>query len=328
VATTAATLPPVPKTDLAYISIQTTDSYSAYGELYFTPFDPLTITVGGRYTYDSKKIERGGAATVASGKVDFDNFSPKVNIAYKVGQRLNLYATWSKGYKAGAFQPYPTAATALAAIPPEIVTAWELGFKSELIDRLLRVNIAAYQNNYDDLQLNLSSSSGGAIVVNSADLRTRGIETEFTLTPFAGFSLSGAFTVSGSKFKRVPTGSGVPLLTDRQKNLPDYQMRLAPSYEIALGNADRIDMGLVFTATGKDQKILPNDPFHLQKAYQTLDARIAYKRPDAGWMVELAGKNLTDTTYFNTSTLLGTTRSAVRWYAPGATWSVRFGLDF
>ncbi|MDF7775553.1 TonB-dependent receptor [Sphingomonas sp. AOB5] len=326
--TTPTTPPPITKTDLAYISIQTTDSYSAYGEAYFTPFDPLTITLGGRYTYDSKKIERGGAATVASGDVNFDNFSPKVNVAYKVSPRLNVYATWSKGYKAGAFQPYPTAATALAAIPPEIVTAWELGFKSELFDRLLTVNIAAYQNEYNDLQLNLSSTTGGSIVVNSADLRTRGIETEFTFTPFQGFSLFGAFTVSDSKFKRVPAGGGVPLLTDRQKNLPDYQLRLSPTYEVEMGNGDRIDLGVVFTATGKDQKILPNDPFHLQPAYQTVDARIAYRRPGDGWMVELAGRNLTDTTYFNTSTLLGTTRSAVRWYAPGATWSVKFGLNF
>jgi iron complex outermembrane recepter protein len=327
VATTATTTGTVPKTDLAYISIQTTNSYSAYGELYFTPFDPLTITLGGRYTYDDKKIERGGAATTASGSVNFDNFSPKVNVAYKLSDRVNAYVTWSKGYKAGAFQPYPTAATALAAIPPEIVTEWELGFKTEMFDRLLTLNVAAYQNNYDDLQLNLSSTTGGSIVVNSADLRTQGIETEFTLNPGGGLSLNGAFTVSGSKFKRVPAGSGVPLITDRQKNLPDYQLRLAPNYTFETGNGAKVDAGVVFTATGKDQKILPNDPFHLQKAYQTVDARLAYKSA-RGWLVELAGKNLTSAEYFNTSTLLGTTRSAVRWYAPKATWSLRFGLDF
>ena len=328
VATTATTPPPVAKTDLAYISVQTTNSYSAYGELYFTPFDPLTITLGGRYTYDDKSIQRGGAATTASGSVDFDDFSPKVNVAYKVSDALNVYATWSKGYKAGAFQPYPTAVTALAAIPPETVSAWEFGVKSEIIPHVLTLNIAAYQNDYDDLQLNLSSTTGGSIVVNSADLRTRGIETEFTFNPFDGFSVNGAFTVSDSKFKRVPPGASSPLITDRQKNLPSYQLRLSPTYVATLGNADEIEMGVVFSATGKDQKILPNAPFNLQKAYETLDARIVYRRPDQGWSVALAGRNLTDAKYFTTSTLLGTTRSAVRWYAPGATWSLSLGLNF
>jgi outer membrane receptor protein involved in Fe transport len=87
-------------------------------------------------------------------------------------------------------------------------------------------------------------------------------------------------------------------------------------------------MGVVFSATGKDQKILPNAPFHLHKPYETVDARLAYTNVDQGWSIELAGKNLTNEHIFMNSTLQGGALSSVRWYQPGTTWSLKFGFKY
>lgn len=318
---------PTPKLDLPYISQQSTDSYSAYGEVYITPMEPLTITLGGRFTHDKKEITRGGAGGTGTGGKSFNNFSPKVNIDYKFDTNTHVYATWSNGYKAGVYQPYPSALTQFAVIPPEKVQAWEAGFKGEFFDRLVQLSLAAYINNYDDLQINISSDAG-QVVANSADLRTKGIEAELLLRPAPGFTVASSLTLAKSKFTRVPVTSGAPLITDKAKNLPSYQIRVAPNYVASLGEDSEVELGVVFTATGKDYKILPNAPFHLQKAYETLDARIVFRRPEQGWSIALAGKNLTDQETFTTSTFLAGQSSSIRFYQPGRTWSATLGVDF
>lgn len=319
----------VQKTPLVYPYKQTTDSYSVFGEAYITPIDPVTVTLGGRYTHESKQMERtGGIPGLAKGTHSFNNFSPKVTVDLKLDSRNHVYATWSKGFKAGAYQGYPTPAVALLITPPEIVTAWEVGLKAEPINGVLWFNVAAYHNNYDDLIINYSNLSGVGVVLNSADLRVQGIEAEMTLRPFKGFTLTGSLAVSDSKFKRVPGTPGAPLITDRGKNLPSYQLRLAPNYLLELGSGNEVEMGVVFSATGKDQKILPNAPFHLHKPYETVDARLAYTNVDQGWSIELAGKNLTNEHIFMNSTLQGGALSSVRWYQPGTTWSLKFGFKY
>ncbi len=317
------------KTPLDYPYKQTTDSYSAYGEAYITPFEPLTITLGGRYTHETKKMERtGGVPGLAEGSNDFNNFSPKVNVDFKLSPSAHVYATWSKGFKSGAYQSYPAPALALVITPPEKVEAWELGFKSELIRRVLWFNVAAYHNKYKDIVINYSNTSGIGVVLNSADLRVQGIETELTFRPFDGFSLTGSFSVDDSKFMRVPSSAGAPLITDRGKNLPSYQLRLAPDYVVKLANDKEVEFGGAFTAMGKDQKILPNAPFHLQPAYRIVDGRIQYADLKHGWSLELAAKNIGNAHIFMNSTFQGGTTSAVRWYEPGRTWSLKFGYKF
>lgn len=318
----------VEKSVLEYPYKQTTNSYSIFGEVYVTPIDPLTITLGGRYTHEPKTIERtGGIPGFAKGTNSFSKFLPKVTADLKFDSSTHAYVTWSKGMKAGAYQGYPSPALALVITPPEVVTAWEVGLKSEPFDNVLWLNLAAYENRYDDLIINFSSGSG-QVILNSADLVVRGIEAEMILKPATGFTVNSSFAVSDSEFKRVPNVAGAPLITDRGKNLPSYQLRVSPSYEHAFGNGDTLTVGATFTATGKDQKLLPNDPFHLQKAYETVDARIAYTNQANGWSVELAGRNLTNEHYFLNSTLQAGRISAVRWYQPGRTWMLRLGVKY
>jgi iron complex outermembrane receptor protein len=70
----------------------------------FNPFDPLHITVGGRYTKDDKNgllYTVNGAATNFTFDQSNNRFDPLVVLAYEVNRDINVYAKYATGYRAG-----------------------------------------------------------------------------------------------------------------------------------------------------------------------------------------------------------------------------------
>src|SRR3546814_8775018 len=63
-----------------------------------------------------------------------------------------VYANYSQGYKAGGYNSRGTIPENVGPYEPERVTAYEVGLKSDLFDRLLRFNVAGFVNKYSDLQ--------------------------------------------------------------------------------------------------------------------------------------------------------------------------------
>lgn len=84
-----------------------TKQYAAFGEAAFTPWDPLTLTVGARYyKFDtSYPIFRDSYATpiVTNGlqgfKSSVDGVNWKVNVAYKPSEQLFVYGQWAQGFR-------------------------------------------------------------------------------------------------------------------------------------------------------------------------------------------------------------------------------------
>jgi iron complex outermembrane receptor protein len=313
----------IPKLDLPYITKQSSQSIAAYGEVTYEATDDLAFTAGGRYTYDLKDIQRHGVPGDEKGHANFYNFSPKGNATYHFTDAVLAYGTISQGYKAGVYQPFPSAQTALSVLAPEKVTSYEAGLKGEFLDKRLVFNGAVFDAYYSNLQIGLLSGNG-TVLAASADLHATGAEVEFTAIPVSGLTINGQIAQLHTQFTRVPTGPSDPRLTDRQNFSPEFHFRLAPDYKYDLSNGDSIDFGIVYDWTGLTQTTLPNSLFFLQPDHSLLDARLAYSRPDQGWTVEIAGKNITNTLWFNTATELDAPQAAVRFYQPLATWMLKF----
>jgi iron complex outermembrane receptor protein len=314
---------PVTKLALPYITKQSSQSMAGYSEVTYDATDDLSFTAGGRYTYDLKDIQRHGTAGNGKGHVNFYNFSPKGNVSYHLTDSVLAYGTVSQGYKAGVYQPFPSAQTATTALPPEKVTEYEAGFKGEFLDKRLLLNAAAFDAYYSNLQIGLLAGNG-TVLAASADLHVTGTEIEFTAVPVTGLTLNGQIAQQHTRFTRVPFGPADPQLTDRQKFSPEFHFRLAPDYKFEFGNGDSLDFGVVYDWTGLTYTGLPNAVFFKQPDHSLLDARLAYSKTDQGWTIEIAGKNITNTLWFNTSTELDAPAAAVRFYQPLATWMLRF----
>jgi iron complex outermembrane receptor protein len=76
------------------------------------------------------------------------------------------YLSWSEGFKSGGFnQRYNAAPPGNAPISfnPETAESWEVGFKMDPSDTV-RLNVALFTTDYDDIQMTVSTRRGAAAV--------------------------------------------------------------------------------------------------------------------------------------------------------------------
>lgn len=178
----------------------------------FALTDSLNLTVGGRYSDEEKDAELfivgdGSCDPVAAfdpaivppepsffvrGNPDscsapiqsnsWSDFSPKIALNYTVNENILLYGSWSEGFRSGGFNLRHPDPTSSAAYEPEKLTAYELGFKSDLFDNKLRLNGAIFRNETTDFQATSNSTNAAGdiiqVVANDAEIEVEGIELE------------------------------------------------------------------------------------------------------------------------------------------------------
>lgn len=140
-------------------------------------------------------------------------WTPALSLDYKVTDQTLIYASYSKGFKSGGFTqrifPPEPAATPFA---PEFVESYEVGVKSELFDRRLRLNIAAFQADYTDIQIVVNEGIAPK-VRNAGRARIRGIEVE-TQAKLADFlTIQGGFGYLDAYYREVSPTSPPPSIT-------------------------------------------------------------------------------------------------------------------
>ena len=183
---------------VARASIAYAKSYAAYGQLTYSPFEPLHITLGGRYTKDKKNgllFTVNGAATSFTFNQENSRFDPLAVLAYDVAPNINVYAKYATGYRAGGAS---SRSLNYRSFGPEEVKSYELGLKTELFDRRVRFNLAGYimgrRNTQVDFNYFIPQTDGTVRntleTVNAAGTtQNRGIEADLTVRPLDGLSL-------------------------------------------------------------------------------------------------------------------------------------------
>ncbi|KAJ8138690.1 hypothetical protein OY671_008097, partial [Metschnikowia pulcherrima] len=139
----------------------------------------------------------------------FSNFSPKVGIQYHATDDVMLYGSWSRGYKTGGWTTRSSNPSPYApGFGPEKAETWEIGVKSELLDRHLQINAAAFSTNYKGIQLNFQQGVSPTIQ-NAGDARIKGFEIEMTAAPGGGFTSTGSVGYTDAYYTSVSAGAQV-----------------------------------------------------------------------------------------------------------------------
>lgn len=183
---------------------QDSSSYALFALANLHPTEKLTLSLGGRYSWDKKDYEirtqvyAGGVLNAGSSfagalKGDWSKFTPRVTAQYKASDNAMLFANWSKGYKAGGFNSRGTRPENVGPYDPENVTSYEAGIKTDLADRTIRFNLTGFLNKFKDLQGGVTRPGAvraESVTVNVASAETWGIEAEtlFRLSPQFTFS--------------------------------------------------------------------------------------------------------------------------------------------
>lgn len=187
----------------------TITSQAAFGQVSFRPDDAdrIELTGGLRYTHDKKNITSIGGR---QGSDSWNNVSWLASASYKFTPEVMGYARVSTGFRAGGisvrsrnFNPFD----------PEKVISYEAGLKSEMFDRRVRLNLAAFYAKYDDLQVILQTTTtagSSSDTVNAGKSEYKGIEAEATVVPIEGLILNGSIGYTSPKYKqflyRTPGG--------------------------------------------------------------------------------------------------------------------------
>jgi iron complex outermembrane receptor protein len=206
-------------------------SYAGFTNVSYTPAvldDKLEVTVGARETRDRKVLHQtffgatglplAGAAGFRDLARDFGNTSESASLKYQWDPDFMTYLRWSKGYKAGGFNPRNTSILSATGYGPEQAKSWEVGAKSELLDKHLRLNAAVFYTKYDDLQVSVIQPSLNAgvqtITDNAGKADYRGGELEITLLPATGWQISASAGYVSPKFEQYITDRTTTPVTD------------------------------------------------------------------------------------------------------------------
>ena len=198
------------------------ESTALYGQFTFYPGgrdSGIRLTAGGRYTWDDKTMVRfqNGATpppTPEAGHAKFSKFTWNLMAGYDVARGINVYARAATGYRSGGFNsqdPAITGTNRLGSFKPEKVTSYEIGLKSELFNRRLRFNVAAYHNIYDDLAVlgpvtNAPVGTFATRIINAGKVVYNGFEIETQAVLSDNFTLDGSLGYIDINYKEFLAG--------------------------------------------------------------------------------------------------------------------------
>ena len=218
------------------------DSYAAYAQATWTvpgTEDRLKLTGGLRYTHDKKRFVRrfflSGPDNSIAPIFDDKRFDPALTIAYQLTDTVNVYGRYASAYRSGGV-PIRNK-LALTTYEPEINKSFEIGFKSQLFDRRLRWNVAAFSSRVKGTQISspniIADPSSQSYINLPGTVKITGFESEMTIAPFAGLVLGINYAYLHVKAPAtVPTARGpLPFVPP---NAPKHTLSLAADYEIAI----------------------------------------------------------------------------------------------
>jgi iron complex outermembrane receptor protein len=124
------------------------ENLSGFAHGVFHVTDKLSLTAGVRYSTDKKDEVFDNSIVATSLNTDENHFDWKAGIDYKFTESMMAYASAATSYRPQAFNPRPFQVTQFVGVSGEEATSYELGFKTDLADNRLRVNLAAFYVDY------------------------------------------------------------------------------------------------------------------------------------------------------------------------------------
>jgi iron complex outermembrane receptor protein len=283
------------------------DSYAAYAQGTYQFTDQFSVTAGGRYTKEEKEFttmlrrNASGVTTVPETTVDnsWDAFTPRLGFEYQVAPDLMTYISAARGFKSGGFNGRAQSLVEIDSFDPEYVWAYEAGFKSQWLDDRLMVNVAAYYNDYTDIQLTSVRAVEGIIVVvteNAGEARIQGFEIELAAQPHESITIRGGLGYTDAEYTELAPGATVTLDSQLVK-VPEWTGNLAFDWTLPLGTDWSFVLGGDVTYRDSYFNDPNNTPLLEQDAYSLLGAHVRLQSENGRWEATVFGKNLTDERY-------------------------------
>jgi len=296
--------------------------------------DRLNLTGGVRYTDDYKNFtfhRRTADGSFSPSQTPLDGLSGtfqkqvwdwRAVVDYRWSPSFFTYAQFSTGFKGGGVNPRPFFANQVVPFGPESLKAYEIGFKSDFLDRTIRLNVSAFYNDYSSLQLqasnpffnvnmpvqndpslpNYNPTTGTApsgVFINAGDAHRKGLEAELLVTPRNGLQINASLSyLEGHYTRLLPQATISGLNIDMELPFsPKWQGAFGVQYEFPFaGGTLRPRLDYEYQSTSYSNPV--NTPGNQLEDRNVFNAHLTYRTGDGDWELTLAVTNLTNDFYF------------------------------
>jgi len=328
-----------------------TNSHSVFGQLDIALTDKLTFIAGLRTVFESKdfnyfqnfylnsddaQIETDVLIIPGYGdqseSTDDTLWTGKLQMDYRPNDDWLIYASINRGVKAGGFNaPLNDGSARLSdedfGYDEEVLTAYEIGFKSTLLDGTTRFNASLFFYDYADYQAFLFKQSAGAVFNN--DAKYKGIEFEVQTNYFENFQLAFNASFLDAEITNLAVAPGVfrdvtPSFT------PQVQMSGIGRYTFPQPVFDgQVAIQLDGNYASSRYHNIRNYEAQQMDAYALGNARIFWNSNDDHWEASAFVTNFTDERYlftgFDLPTLCGCNEES---YGMPRWWGVRLRYNW
>jgi len=344
------------RVDLNYVAPATIDflhgpdttpstTKALFGTVTFHPIENASLTGGLRYTKDKKdytyfrrnpdgtRPDAGCAAAGLfgapncllagiygiTGSFKGDRWDWRIVGDYRFSDSFLAYASASTGFKGGGVNPRPFVADQRLPFDPETLTTYEIGFKSDFLDRKVRLNGAVFLNKYKDIILGKVVCPESVLPtpclrpdnIGAADVK--GFELETTIRPVDGLTIDGSlayldfkytspslngFLISGTDAAGKPVVGAVPV-GGITPYTPKWTWSTGAQYD-HVTDVGTFTLRLDGSYQGKLYTNAENTHWGTIKGRFLANGQISWRDGDDDWKVALEVKNLTNKYYFQT----------------------------
>jgi iron complex outermembrane receptor protein len=313
----------------------TQKSYAAFADLTYSLSEKIDLIAGVRYTEDEQSATHSSSFGVAVGgvqipigdicsertdKLESDSTTPRFGLQYNISSEQMAYVKYSKGYKAGGVDVYSCG----GSYEPEEVESYEIGYKTQLFDRSVTLNVSAFHYEYTDFQvaqivnLTLAITNAGGADVN-------GIELEGMWVPNEHWRLNASLSYIDAYYTEFFNLDGLNPQLGMQ-DLEDNQLNGSPKESANVGasyTTETYSWGTLTAAVNSSYRSRTyfrefNSPEDSQESFTLTNVNLVWTSPSEKYQARLFARNITDEHYYQ---LLGAsdgfgTRTTASWGAP------------
>lgn len=305
---------------------QVSDSYAAFAHGIWE-FSPMWSTsLGVRYTRDHKDFEVMSRSVLTDPNTPppsvvvadlgeaipptvfnriYENVSLEAGIQFRPSENFMVYSSFRQGYKSGGFNNRAANLVELTSFDNENVDAYEIGFKSQSSDNRIIFNVAAYYNDYKDLQFDFEGPPppGGGdapnLVDNAGSVAIYGVEVESVARPSDFFTLNASLAWTEAEIRtlddRILNQSTNNIgLDNRLPKTPKWKLNLGGLLEYPVTGLGTFSLRGDAGYTSSSFPTIENSPYLQMESTTMINARIAFESESGGWEIYGEGQNLLD----------------------------------
>ncbi|WP_411341628.1 TonB-dependent receptor [Sphingopyxis sp. J-6] len=323
-----------------------TRSYALFGQLDWKFTDSLTLTAGLRYTHEKKSgsfhqyhvagvdlstlppelaaqaaIIRAQFNPVTDYSTSFsdDSISGLATLSWQFSGDALAYATYSRGNKSGGLNLTSLPAGIDPNVAPEKVDSYEVGIKTQWLDRAVTFNLAGFWTEISDYQTAITEQVPNTVnfrqyIANIPGVRSRGIEADLSGAVGEHFSFYASAAYADTTYSDYPNAPQAPerLNLGGKQDLTGEQLPGVPKFTYTLGADAWAPLGAL---GGRDLALYAHADYSHRSTFNTsssdsryadvpgfgiANARLGIRTEDGFFDLSIWARNLFDKDYFQT----------------------------